>query len=99
MAIVVTNKSGSPIKVTGTTNTHDEILFPTQGVGVFIRRVYWYVPATAGHLLALKTKDGSDILLMRCEADSISQSVQLESYFPNIYCDDMDSGTLYIYIK
>ena len=99
MAITVVNTSGSPLVITGTTNTNDEIITPGGGVGVFIKWVYWYNPTTAGHLCSLKTKDGKQILLMRCENAGESQFFPLWSTWGNVYCDDMDSGSLYIYIR
>lgn len=99
MAITVVNTSGSPIVVTGTTNTNDEVYTPSAGAGVKILWVYWYLPTTAGHLCALKTKDGKPILQMRCENANESQFFPLWQTWGNIYCDDMDSGTLYIYIR
>jgi len=99
MAITVVNKSGSPIVVTGTTNTNDEIYASSGGVGIFIKWVYWYNPTAVGHLCSLKTRDGKTIIPLKAEAIGESQMWPVWGTFDNIYCDDMDSGTLYIYIK
>jgi len=84
----------TPIKVTGTTAADTEIL----GVPVYIKFIYWYKPATAGHLLSLVDKSGNDIVVGRCETDDESQWFPIYTKFDAIHCDDMDSGTLYIYI-
>ena len=63
-----------------------------------MRYVYWYNPTTAGHLLSLIDSKGDDIVVARCESDGESQWLPVYTKFNDIYCDDMDSGTLYIYI-
>ena len=99
MAITVVNTSGSPIVVTGTTDTSEKVIEPGALVAVFVKFIYWYNPTTAGHLLSLKTKDGKTIIPLRCENANESQLIPLWSSFQNIYCDDLDSGTLYIYTR
>lgn len=83
----------NPIKVTGDTATDTKILDDI----VFIKFVYWYGPTTIDHLLALKDKNGVDIIPMKCEVAKESQMWPIWSTFHGIRCDDMDSGTLYIY--
>ena len=92
MALTV-DKTVNPIKVTGTTNVSQEI---TTGL-IFIKQIYWYGPTTAGHLCSLKNKVGNDILIMACETGAGSQVFPLDTIFDGVYCDDMDSGTIYIY--
>lgn len=96
MAVTVVN-SVNPIVVSGTTNTNDEVL--SHGAGIFIKFVYWYLPTTTGHKASLQTKDGRVITKLYCEADNRSLYGLVWTKFENIYCNDLDSGTLYIYIK
>ena len=93
MSLTVTK--GVPIVVTGTTSANQAICDDV----VYVKFVYWFNPTTAGHLLTLKQKGGEVILPLRCESDGVSQTFPLESKFSSIYCDDMDSGQLYIYIR
>jgi len=88
---------GSPIIVTGTTNTNDLVIDPKSQV--FIKFIYWYNPTSIGDLISLKDNNGRVIVPLKCEVANESQWAPVWSYFPNIYCDDMDSGTLYIYTK
>lgn len=68
-----------------------------------IQSVLWYGVTTAGHLLSLKDKDGNVILKMGADAPGTSGKLTYYMSFPKglsvngIYCDDMDSGELYIY--
>ncbi len=93
--MAITAVLNNPIVVSGTTSSNDLVL----GVPVYIKFVYWYNPTTAGHLLSLKDENGSVIVPGRCEADAKSQWFPIFTRFSAIYCDDMDSGTAYIYIK
>lgn len=92
MALTV-DRTINPIKVTGTTNVTQEIIADL----IFIKQVYWYAPTTVGHICSLKNKVGNDILIMACETGSGSLFFPLDTTFDGIYCDDMDSGTLYVY--
>ena len=87
--------TGNPFLVTGTTNTNDKI---TDG-RVFIKYVYWYNPTTVGHLVHLVDKSRKEILKLRCEAANESQPFALWTAWDGIYCDDMDSGELKIYVS
>ena len=93
---VSTNKK--IIRVTGTTDANQEILKP-ELADIYINAIYWFKPTTAGHLLTLKTSDGDHIIEAACETDNISRWFKMEIYVKDIYCDDMDSGTLYIYTR
>jgi len=93
MALTVLDDK-NPIKVTGTSDAKALIL----SEWVVIRAVRWYVATTAGHLLALQDKHGDTIIKMRAEADNTSQTVYLNIGVDEIYCDNMDSGELYIYV-
>lgn len=93
MALTIV-RVGTPIKVTGTTAADQEIL----NRPAYIKFVYWYNPTTAGDLFVLKNQDGQEILAGRCETDGESQWLPVYTRFNGIRSDDVDSGTLYIYI-
>jgi len=95
--MALTIDKANPIRVTGTTAASQAIIAPSQGI--YISRLYWFNPTTAGHLCTLKTSNGKFIAELRAEANNGSQELEINSYFDDIYCDDMDSGTLYIYTR
>ena len=86
--------SGNPYVVTGTTTTNDKV---TDDI-VRVKAVYWHVPTTAGHKLSVKRKDTSIVCQLQCEYANESQFIPVNISAEGIYVDDMDSGTLYIYI-
>ena len=94
MALTVTNFK--PIKITGTTATDQEIINPSGGI-IRIKFVYWYNITTAGDLCLLTDKYGNEIIPMRCEVDGESQMWPIYTAYSSIHCNDLDSGTLYIY--
>ena len=98
MALTI-DSSGSPIKVTGTTAADAEIVAKTETSKFFIRFVYWYNATTAGDLLVLTDATGRDIIRMRAFSDNESQMWPIMNQYSGIRASDMDSGTLYIYIK
>lgn len=85
----------NPIKVTGTTAASTTITTKL----VYIRFVYWYQPTTGGHLLSIKDTDGNVIMPAYCETANESQFLPVYGAFKGITCDDMDSGSVYIYVK
>lgn len=91
---LTSDTDGSPIVVTGTTAADQEIL----GRSAYIKFVHWYKPTTIGHLLSLKNKDGLVISAAYCDVVDQSQWLPVFTKYNSIHCDDMDSGTLYIYI-
>ena len=92
MSLTVVENSGGAIKVTGTTTSKVKITDTL----IDIFSVYWYNPTTAGHLCNLIGKNDEPIITMRCEADNISQQWRIDMPISGVYCDDMDSGTLFI---
>jgi hypothetical protein len=94
MALTV-DETRNPIKVTGTTAATEEI---TNRIA-FIKFIYWYNPTTAGDLCVLQDKEGAEIIAMRCETDAESQMWPLWATFHGLQSDNVDSGTLYIYIS
>lgn len=96
MAFALTIDPGNPIRVTGTTDTSG-IVYKPNGPVIHIKRIYWFNPTTAGDLCTLKDEFGKYIIEMRAEANAGSQWHEIDVSYRNIYCDNMDSGTLYIY--
>ena len=93
MALTVDVES-SPIVVTGTTATDEEIL----GRLAFVKFVHWIQPTNVGHLLSLKNKDGRIIAAEYCDTANQSKWIPIFTNYNSIHSDDMDSGTLHIYI-
>ena len=87
------NKTITPIKVTGTTSASQVI---TDDL-ITIKHIYWLKPTAVGDICSLKNRAGADIVVLTCEAANESQLFPLFTIFDGIYCDDLDSGTLYIY--
>jgi len=96
LAITVAQK-GNPIRVTGTTDTSTVIHDGRESI--YIGRIVWVAPATAADKLDLKTSHGNFIAEFVCGADGITEEREINGYFDDIYCTDMDSGTLYIYTR
>ena len=86
---------GSPIIVTGTTEADTEIL-SDNGI-VHIRTIYWYNPVSSAHLCNVTDGNGRVILPMYAAAN-VSQYFDINYSYFGIRCDNLDSGTLYIYI-
>lgn len=94
MPLTVSNEV-NPIKVTGTTAS-STVIYTGKA---FIKAVRWYNPTTEGHLCNLTNTDGNIILSMRAGSDNETQYVPLYYSSDGIKCDDLDSGTLYIYLR
>ena len=98
MALTIVHQN--PIIVTGTTDAKAAI--ESSGNEWLISGLYWKQATTDGHKLALQDKNDKEIFEFEAEADGSSQEKRFDppvSAMGGIYCDDMDSGTLYIYIK
>ena len=97
MSLTIT--TGSCFKVTGTTAASTKI---TDEI-VYVKSVYWYKPTNAAHLLNLIDKEGGPIITMDGNGlgtgNPTSHQRIVESVFNGIYCDDLDSGTVFIYIR
>lgn len=81
--------------MTGTTSSDEEI-YAGQ---VDLKSVYWFKPTSAGHLCTLKDKNGVEIIPMNALVANDSQMWPIYKRVESIHCDDMDSGTLYIYLR
>ena len=96
MALSVT-KDVTPIKCSGTTAVRQAIITRP----VFIKFVYWYKPTTIGHLFSLKSitdEKVTEITYGYCEAANGSLWFPVYTKYDNVYCDDLDSGDLLIYL-
>ena len=93
MALSITNDN--PLKVTGTTSVSQ--LIHDGNVG--LKFVYWYNPTSTGHLCNLIDQNGDPIIPMRAISANDTQMWPIFKYVDSIYCDDMDSGTLYLYLR
>jgi hypothetical protein len=96
MAITV-NANINPIQITGTTDADTEVV--PSNKSVFIKHIVWYKPTTIGHLLSLKDKSGNVIAAGYCEAADQTVYIPVFIEVSGVRCDDMDSGTVYIYYK
>ena len=97
MALSITHKN--PIVVTGTSAASAAI--ESSGTWL-ISKLYWLNPATQGDKLALQDGDGKELFEFYAQTVNSSQEVSFRTPLEarnGIYCDDMDSGTLYIFIK
>ena len=97
MALTTANTETNRIKVTGTTAADQEIVAGGNPVG--LKLVYWYNPTSEGDLCNLVDSNGVEILPMRAEKDGDTQMWPIFKYVDGIHCDDMDSGTLYLYLR
>jgi hypothetical protein len=95
MALTVTTVAGNILKVTGTANSSEDITTDY----VALKWVYWFNPTTTGHLCNLTDNNGNDIHPMRANTNNDTQEWPIYKYVEGISCDDMDSGTLYIYLR
>jgi hypothetical protein len=66
---------------------------------IYIKSVYWFNPTTAGHLASLKNFHDDVLIPLRCESNGVSQFFEINVLADGIYCDDLDSGTLYVYCR
>lgn len=72
---------------------------------VIIQKIVWAGVTTAGHLLSLVDKGGNPLYKYSADTPGASGALTYSSKFPfglaasGIYCDDMDSGEIFIYLK
>lgn len=97
MALTVANEETGRIKVTGTTAADQELVAGGEVVG--LKFVYWYNPTSAGHLCNLVDSNGVEIIPMRANSANDTQMWPIFRYVDGIHCDNMDSGTLYLYLR
>lgn len=95
MALTIDSKAGSVIKVTGTTATAEKIFDDK----THVKFIKWHKPTTEGHKLSVKNIEGSEIVIADCEKANQSQWLPIWGTYENFYIDDLDSGSVYIYIR
>ena len=95
MAVTVDN-NGTPILITGTTTTDDEVL--GENVIVFIKFIRWYDASTLGHTCTITDGNGREIITMKADKDNHSQVWPIYTQFHGIRCTDLDSGSVQIFI-
>ena len=59
---ITVDKLGSPIIVTGTTDTDSEVV--PREEKAYVKSIYWYGPTSGGHLLVLTDGEGREIIKM-----------------------------------
>lgn len=97
MPLSISNEETGRIKVTGTTDSDTEIVAGGNPVG--LKFIYWYNPTSSGDLCNLVDSNGVEIFPMRAAFVGDSQQWGVFKYVDGIHCDDMDSGTLYLYLR
>lgn len=95
MALTI-NNYGYVIKVTGTTAAAEVV------TANFIRLggILWFKPTTIGHALSVTDSAGQSFVQGYCDLADISKWWNFQDQPVNgLKIDDMDSGTVYIYVK
>ena len=87
--------TGNPIVVTGDATTSEKI---TDRL-TFVKFIHWYKPTTVGHLINITDKNGALIVKEYCDTANTSMWLPVYATCDGIYTDNMDSGTLSIYIR
>ena len=85
----------NPVKITGTTAAAVTIFDEK----VYVKHLYWFDPSTANDLLTVTDLNSVPVLEFRAEVDDQSQFYTLDMYLDGLVVSDMDSGTLFIYIR
>ena len=85
----------NPIVVTGTTAASNKII-DHQGFVKFIR---WYKPTAVGHIVSITNQYGDRVTKEYCMQANLSVDIPVFSICDGLYCDDLDSGELYIYMQ
>ena len=93
MALII-KKDKTPIRVDGTASAKTLVI----SRNVEILWIYWYQPTTVAHLLEITDGDGHPIALGYCENANESQWFPIKARYNDIYINDMDSGTVLIYL-
>ena len=87
------DSNSMPIVVTGTTDASSLII----SRGLYINYIYWYKPTTTGHLLSITDPNLRTIAKACCSVADQEVLIPISGIYDGVYCDDMDSGELYIY--
>ena len=81
-----------PYKITGTTAASQKIT----DLLCYVKFIHWYDVTTGGDLLSITDKEGNEVVKLKAEKDNDTITHPVLQEMAGIYCDDMDSGTLYI---
>lgn len=96
MALTI-DKTGNPIRVTGTTDTDAEIYAPSNALA-FVREVSVWGFTSQGHKAVFKDEHGKYIAELIASAANANETQRVYSAYQSIHCDDLDSGTVLIYL-
>jgi hypothetical protein len=77
--------------VTGSTKVTD--------IETFLKFITWSRPTTVGHLVSIKNKHGVQLAKRYCDTANVDIDIPIFTLVDGIYCDDLDSGELYFYIR
>ncbi len=67
---------------------------------MYLQKIRWVGPTTAGHTLELKTTAGDTFLAAEADADTNDQDIDMHGFtVDGIDVDTMASGTLYVYLQ
>ena len=96
MAITATGTN--PIIVTGTCSAKDDILITTRRV--VVEAVYWLAPSGDRDFVELQDGLGAEKIGISCKNDDEDVYFWTPVVFNDgIYCDRMDSGILYVFLR
>ena len=85
----------NPIHVNGTTSAEVSVTLTPS----FVKFVRWYDAISSGDLCHLVDSSSNTIMKMRAEIDHDTQMWPVYTRYNDIYCRDLDSGELFIYIR
>jgi len=95
------NLNTNPITLTTTQTSYKGAVSSSQGTlfTLRIKSVYWRNPITIGDVfLLIDPASGREILRGRCETANQSQLFPLNMLVSDFACDQLDSGSLEIYL-
>ena len=66
---------------------------------IYVTHIRWIGPTTGGHILEIDNGDGGSILMAVADVDKNDQDIELNMYVTGLNLVDLDSGTVYVYVK
>lgn len=92
--------TSNPLKITGgAVSTSTKIT----DNDLEIQKIVWYGATTNGHLLSVTDKNGNQIYKATMATTKLTENIEadfpLGLYAHGVYCNDLDSGELYVYFK
>jgi hypothetical protein len=91
----------NPIIISGTQTSYKAATLASLGSFASLRvtKIYWENPTTVGdQMVIIDPATGRNIFRMRCESANISQIATLNQLWADFAVNELDSGTLYIYL-